>query len=100
MSWASGHSQILPQSILNPGEHLIVFASGQATDDYVDPAGFLHTNFRLSASGEYAGLTDPFENVVHDYGPEYPPQQSDVSYGILPDDLSAGEFYFAKSNSG
>jgi predicted extracellular nuclease len=45
-------------SILNPGEYLIVFASGQTVETYIDPGGFAHTDFKLSASGEYLALTD------------------------------------------
>lgn len=70
------------QSVLDPGEYLVVFASGQATETYVDPAGNLHADYRLSAGGEYLGLTDPTESIVHQYQPEFPPQRTDVSYGI------------------
>jgi len=72
----------LPQSLLDPGEYLVVFASGQATETYVDPGGNLHTDFKLSASGEYLGLTDPADTIVHEFAPEYPPQFQDISYGI------------------
>ena len=70
------------QSVLDPGEYLLVFASGQSVDDYVDPLGFLHTNFRLSAGGEFLGLTAPSGAIVFDFGVEYPPQLTDVSYGF------------------
>ena len=72
----------LPQSVLDPGEYLVVFASGQATETYVDPGGNLHTDFKLGASGEYLGLTDATEAIVHEYAPSFPQQLSDVSYGI------------------
>ncbi|MEM7312180.1 MAG: lamin tail domain-containing protein, partial [Planctomycetota bacterium] len=71
-----------PQSILHPGEYRIVFASGQSNEAYVDPAGYLHTDFRLSASGEYLALTNLFEDIVFEYAAAYPPQLTDVSYGI------------------
>ena len=90
----------LPQSQLDPGEYLVVFASGQAVNDYVDPLGFLHTDFKLSAGGEYLGLTTPTQVVDFEYGPEYPQQQTDVSYGVFPDNLAAGEFYFANPTPG
>ncbi|MDB4673334.1 lamin tail domain-containing protein, partial [Verrucomicrobiales bacterium] len=45
----------LPSVDLAPLEYLIVFASGK---DRSDPTGELHTNFSLSASGEYLGLID------------------------------------------
>lgn len=69
------------QSLLQPGDHLLVFASGQATETYIDPAGYLHTDFKLGASGEYLGLTDANENIVFDFGSQYPQQITDVSYG-------------------
>ena len=72
----------LPQSILSPGEYLVVFASGQDTETYIDPEGNLHTDFALSANGEFLGLTDPLENIVWSYAPQYPPQITDVSYGV------------------
>ena len=90
----------LPQSVLEAGEYLVVFASGQATETYVDPAGNLHTDFRLSAGGEYLGLTDLASAIVHEYAPEYPQQQQDVSYGIFPDDLPAGPAFFASPTPG
>jgi len=90
----------LPQSLLDPGEYLVVFASGQATETYVDPGGNLHTDFRLGASGEYLGLTDAVNAIVHEYAPQYPQQQQDVSYGIFPDDLPAGPAFFAAPTPG
>src|SRR2546427_6820180 len=45
-----------PAVSLNPGAYLVVFASGK---DRVNPAGRLHTNFQLSADGEYLGLVAP-----------------------------------------
>ena len=72
----------LSQSIIEPNGYLIVFASGQDSEDYVDPAGYLHTDFRLSADGEYLGLTDLAQNIIFEYAPSYPPQLTDVSYGV------------------
>jgi len=70
------------QAVLGAGEYLIVFASGQPTDDYVDPKGYLHTNFALGREGEYLALVAPNGRVVHDYWPEFPPQETDISYGM------------------
>ncbi|MBN1852819.1 MAG: CotH kinase family protein, partial [Pirellulales bacterium] len=74
----------VPQEILDltPGEYLVVFASGQETDDYIDAGGNLHTNFKLNSDCEYLALIDPFGSVAHAYAPEYPPQSSDISYGL------------------
>jgi hypothetical protein len=70
----------VPQTVLEPGEFLIVFASAQLTNNYIDPAGYLHTNFALSADGEYLALTDASSTVVFDL--EFGPQRRDVSYGV------------------
>lgn len=70
------------ESILDPGEYLVVFASG---DSIPDPAGNLHTNFRLSAPGEHVALVNPGLTVVSEFGPagsDFPEQFADVSYGF------------------
>jgi hypothetical protein len=71
----------VPQSVLDPGEHLVVFASAQLTANYIDPAGFLHTTFAISAGGEYLALTDASSSVVFELN--VPPQRRDVSYGVV-----------------
>ena len=43
----------VPQAVLDPNEYLVVFASSQSTDDFIDSLGYMHTNFALSAGGEY-----------------------------------------------
>ena len=68
---------------LDPGEYLLVFASGQDTNDFVDPAGYLHTNFKLSSAGEFLALVRPNgTSLVHAYAPTYPVQAEDASYGL------------------
>lgn len=43
----------------------------------------LHTNFKLSASGDYLALVKPDGSTIAcEYTPMYPPQQTDVSYGM------------------
>ena len=44
---------------LRAGAYLVVFASGQPTDHYVDKKGYFHTNFALDKDGEYLALVDP-----------------------------------------
>ncbi|HEX2473854.1 MAG TPA: lamin tail domain-containing protein [Lacipirellulaceae bacterium] len=84
---------VFPSRMINPGEYLVVFASspsdgaGGTLDNYVDAGGNLHTNFSLDAEGEYLALAyrDPVSSavsVVHEYGPEFPPQRANISYGI------------------
>lgn len=71
-----------PAVTLPAGGYLVVFASGK---DRRNPSAILHTNFSLSARGEYLGLVRPDgETVAFDFGPRFPPQSSDVSYGLPP----------------
>lgn len=64
--------------------YLIVFASGSDRDSYVDAGGFLHTNFRLSAGGEYLALIEPDGTTVKsEFAPVYPAQFGDISYGTF-----------------
>ncbi|MCA9240272.1 MAG: chitobiase/beta-hexosaminidase C-terminal domain-containing protein, partial [Planctomycetales bacterium] len=94
-----------PQSVLDPGEYLIVFASGQPTETYIDPLGYLHTDFGLSAGGEFLALTDPTEAIISSYSPEYPEQIEDVSYGVntsltqLIDDSSTSAVWLPSSGA-
>lgn len=64
---------------LAPGGRLIVFASGK---DRAEAGKELHANFKLAGSGEYLALVAPDGGtVLSDFGPEYPRQFEDVSYG-------------------
>jgi hypothetical protein len=71
-----------PTAILPARGYLVVFASGQATENYVDKQGYLHANFALAREGEYLALTGPDAAVVYEYAPAFPAQQTDVSYGL------------------
>lgn len=64
-----------PLKTLDPGQYLVVFASNQVADDYVDAGGYLHTNFALKASGESVLLTDDMQSVVHAFL-NYPSSQT------------------------
>lgn len=69
-------------TVVAPGGYLVVFASD---NDTIDPLGYWHTNFKLSAGGEYLALSDPSGVVLSEFnagGAEYPPQVTDVSYGL------------------
>ncbi len=69
-----------PATNLPPNGYLIVFASGK---DRRVPGATLHTDFRLSADGEYLALVKPDgTNIVSEFAPSYPVQISGVSYGI------------------
>ncbi|MDB4319046.1 lamin tail domain-containing protein [bacterium] len=70
----------IPDLTLSTGELLLVFASNK---DRNDPASQLHTNFKLSAGGEYLALVRPDGvTIEHDYGTAYPQQVTDISYGL------------------
>ena len=70
-----------PAVDLDAGRYMVVFASGHATGDYVDPDGHLHTNFKLSGAGEYLALVRPNLSVASEFAPNYPEQRQDISYG-------------------
>lgn len=70
------------KSVVPAGGYLVVFASGQSTETYLDADGNLHTDFALSSSGEYLGLVDSNLTIVHEYSPSFPTQTADVSYGL------------------
>ena len=66
--------------VLNGGGRLLVFASGKNRAISGRP---LHANFSLSASGEYLALLPPSGNEpATAFAPSYPPQRTDVSFGI------------------
>lgn len=69
-----------PDVSISPGAHLVVFASGE---DRSNPAGILHTNFSLSSNGEYLALVKPNgTEIVTEFTPNFPEQNTDVSFGI------------------
>ena len=58
--------------------YLLVWASNKNRKVAGQP---LHTNFRLSNSGEYLALVRPNLSAATEYAPAYPAQIPDVSYG-------------------
>lgn len=70
----------MPDVTLAPGQLMVVFASNK---DRADPTSELHTNFKLSAAGEYLAIVRPDGSTIeHSYSPTFPQQVSDVSYGL------------------
>ncbi len=68
-----------PDVTLEAGESLVVFASDK---NRRIPGKPLHTNFKLSADGEYlALLTADGQTIASEFPPKYPPQVTDVSFG-------------------
>ena len=69
---------VFPTLAIQPGERLIVFASGK---DRAASGFELHTNFSLAAVGEFLALTSPDGTIQTEFAPTYPPQLPDVAYG-------------------
>ena len=71
-----------PSRTLAPGEYVVVFASGKDRKTASGTNRF-HTNFKLSASGEFLGLYSPGSPrvLVSGFSPNYPEQRNDFSFG-------------------
>ncbi len=70
---------VFPSVTIAPGGYRIIFASSK---NRTNPAANLHTNFQLSAGGEYLGLIAPGGAVVQEYAPTFPKQQDNLTYGL------------------
>ncbi len=69
-----------PSRNLEPGEFLVVFASGNGV---IDPGGNLHTSFRLSGDGEYLALVEPDgATIAAHFEDGFPGQFDGTSYGL------------------
>jgi len=77
---------IFPDIILPARAFLLIWASGR---DLKSGSSY-HTNFKLSASGEFIGLYAPDNSVVDSL--TFGPQQADISFGRLPSDSSVWKF--------
>ncbi len=74
---------LFPNSTLEPGGRLVVFASDT---NAADPAGTLHAKFKLSSAGETVYLFDPSAYVIHQA--TVPIMNSDVSYALASDGIT------------
>ena len=72
----------------------VVFASNKNRNN---PAANLHTNFALSAGGEYLALARPDGTIVTEFSPQYPPQREGASGGLA---AGGGNVYFATPTPG
>jgi len=71
-----------PSVTIPSGGRLVVFASKK---NRANAGPELHTNFKLSAKGEYLALVcADGTTVVSEFSPAFPAQRADVSYGIAP----------------
>ncbi|MFM1770460.1 MAG: hypothetical protein RJA22_2989 [Verrucomicrobiota bacterium] len=68
-----------PSTNVPPGAFLVVFASEK---NRRVPGARLHTNFKLGSGGDYLALVRPDGTVASEFGPDYPPQFTGVSYGL------------------
>ncbi len=69
-----------PDINLAAGNFLVIFASEK---NRTDPAKTLHTNFKLSGSGEFLALVaGDGKTIISGYSPQYPVQEEDISYGF------------------
>ena len=85
-----------PATDLFPGSYLVVFAS----DKNRSVSGTeLHTNFKLDGNGEYLALVMPDGvTVAFQYAPQFPPQRTDVSYGL--DQQTGAQLFFGSPTPG
>lgn len=89
-----------PSVTLAPGAYLMVWASNK---DRREASGPLHTNFALSAGGEYLGLIQPDgETIACEFAPAFPAQSNDISYGFSfsPDGVATEPSYFRQPTPG
>ncbi len=88
-----------PEESISARATMVVFASGRDRSYTTQH----HTNFRLKAEGEYLALVRPDGSIAHEYAAAYPPQQSDISFGIRFDEsgpLLAAPRYFVSPTPG
>ncbi len=70
----------IPPVDLAPGQFLVIWCSQK---NRTQPAAPLHTNFKLSGVGDYLALVRrDGTTIAHEYAPTYPPQTTDVSFGL------------------
>lgn len=68
--------------ILQPKSYLLIYASGKG----IVSGNYIHTNFSLSEAGEYLALVAPGGKIVSEYrdvNGGYPPQETNISYGLF-----------------
>lgn len=69
-----------PNLDIAANDYLVVYASGR--DIKTNGVDALHTDFKLSANGEYLALLRPDGTFATEFTPEYPAQVTDISYGL------------------
>ena len=74
--------------VIGPGEFLIIWC------DEDQEQGSLHTNFKLSSSGEFLALVAPDGSTIID-SVSFPDQETDISYGRTDDGSEAWTYFVA-----
>lgn len=87
---------VFPDVTIQPNEHKVILCTGLDMTNTV--ASYLHTDFNLSAGGEYIGLYSPGEVLVSEIAPEYPKQDWRYTYGW--DSASSSYKYFKEATPG
>ncbi len=82
-----------PQTVLQPGQYLLVYCDGTNT---VDKSGGMHTNYRVSSAGETIVLCDPAGKILDKL--VVPQLLPDLTYGRTPG--QGGLFYYAQPTPG
>ena len=83
--WSFPNVTLAPFGAADNNDFLVLFASAQTVEDYVDAEENLHTNFALNANGDYIALVDPTNTIVSEYGAggaNFPEQRRNVSFGL------------------
>ena len=85
-----------PAVIIEPGEHLVIYASGLGDNAGIHADDEIHTNFRLSGNGEEIIFSDASGHVLTYF--EFPALPADMSFGLLDDADNAHAPYFYLSD--
>lgn len=68
-----------PDISISAGQYMVVFASEK---NRTNPSLPLHTNFKLSGTGEFLAIVQPDSTLSHAYQPTFPAQRQNVSFGL------------------
>ena len=76
---------MFPDLEISDEGHILIWADEDQED------GPLHTNFKLSSSGEYIAVFDPYLNLIDEIS--FDVQSDDISYGRSFDDPEEWQFF-------
>ncbi len=89
-----------PSVVIEPGEYLVVYASGLEATEQSDAAKEIHADFRLNSDGDEVIFSSPTGQVLARL--VIPALPADISYGLLDSASSATEpyYYFGEPTPG